>query len=133
MAVDEGLLEFITEQLLDFGEISVRKMFGGAGIYYQNLIIGLVADDGFYLKADEQNCKFYTDRKLERFNKSEKNKGMPYYKIPEEILDRLGKAPDKTKEGIAIAADTIKRLQEICRGALLVAIGGEERLAAVLE
>jgi methylenetetrahydrofolate reductase (NADPH) len=53
--------------------------------------------------------------------------------IPEEVLDRLGKAPDKIKEGIAIAADTIKRLQEICRGALLVAIGGEERLAAVLE
>lgn len=53
--------------------------------------------------------------------------------IPEEVLDRLGKAPDKTKEGIAIAADTIKKLREICRGALLVAIGGEERLAAVVE
>lgn len=53
--------------------------------------------------------------------------------IPEEILNRLGKAPDKTKEGIAIAADTIKELRDICRGVLLVAIGGQERLAAVLE
>lgn len=53
--------------------------------------------------------------------------------IPEEIIDRLGKAPDKIKEGIAIAADTIKEFQNICRGALLVAIGGEERLTAVVE
>ena len=53
--------------------------------------------------------------------------------IPDEILDRLGKAPDKTKEGIAIAADTVRTLRNITRGVLLVAIGGQERLAAVLE
>jgi methylenetetrahydrofolate reductase (NADPH) len=53
--------------------------------------------------------------------------------IPEEILDRLGKAPDKTKEGIAIAAETVRTLRDITRGVLLVAIGGQERLAAVLD
>ena len=53
--------------------------------------------------------------------------------IPDEILDRLGKAPDKAKEGIAIAADTVRALRDITRGVLLVAIGGQERLAAVLE
>lgn len=53
--------------------------------------------------------------------------------IPEDILDRLGRAPDKTKEGIAIAADAIKKYRTISRGILLVAIGGQERLAMVLE
>jgi 5,10-methylenetetrahydrofolate reductase len=53
--------------------------------------------------------------------------------IPESILDRLGKAPDKTKDGIAIAADAIKKYRAISRGVLLVAIGGQERLAMVLE
>jgi len=53
--------------------------------------------------------------------------------IPEEVLNRLGKAPDKTKEGIAIAAETIQKLQNICQGVLLVAIGGQERLAAVVD
>ena len=53
--------------------------------------------------------------------------------IPEEVLNRLGKAPDKTKEGITIAAETIQKLQNICQGVLLVAIGGQERLAAVLD
>ncbi len=53
--------------------------------------------------------------------------------IPDEILDRLGKAPDKAKEGIAIAADTARALRDVTRGVLLVAIGGQERLAAVVE
>jgi 5,10-methylenetetrahydrofolate reductase len=53
--------------------------------------------------------------------------------IPDEILDRLGKAPDKIKEGISIAADMIKALKGVCRGVLLVAVGGEERLSEVLE
>ena len=53
--------------------------------------------------------------------------------IPDETLDRLGKAPDKTKEGIAIAADAIKAISNIAGGVLLVAIGGQERLAAVVE
>jgi len=53
--------------------------------------------------------------------------------IPEEIFDRLGRAPDKIQEGIAIAADTIQKLKGLCRGILLVAIGEEERLPAVLD
>jgi 5,10-methylenetetrahydrofolate reductase len=53
--------------------------------------------------------------------------------IPEEIINRLGKAPDKIKEGIIIAAEMIKNLKDLCRGALLVAIGGEERMPQVLD
>jgi 5,10-methylenetetrahydrofolate reductase len=53
--------------------------------------------------------------------------------IPDEIIERLGRAPDKTKEGIAIAAEMIKKFKDLCRGVLLVAIGEEERLPAVLD
>jgi len=53
--------------------------------------------------------------------------------IPEEVIERLGNAPDKKKEGNAIAADMIKGLKGLCRGALLVTIGEEERLPAVLD
>jgi len=53
--------------------------------------------------------------------------------IPEKIIDRLSKAPDKIKEGIAIATETIQELKSFCRGVLLVAIGEEERLSLVLD
>lgn len=53
--------------------------------------------------------------------------------VPEAVIERLAKAPDKTKEGIAIAAETIQKLKDMCRGCLLVAVGRQERLSSVLE
>ena len=53
--------------------------------------------------------------------------------IPEEVVDRLGRSPDKVREGIDIAAETIQNLKDLSRGVLLVAIGNEERLPAVLD
>ncbi len=53
--------------------------------------------------------------------------------IPEEVMDRLGREPDKARGGIAIAVDTIRKLRDITRGVLLVAVGRQERLATVVE
>lgn len=36
------------------GPISTRAMFGGHGLYFDGLIIGLVIDDALYLKTDDQ-------------------------------------------------------------------------------
>lgn len=36
-----------------FGPITTRAMFGGHGVYFDGLIIGIVLDDGLYLKTDD--------------------------------------------------------------------------------
>ncbi len=54
-------------------------------------------------------------------------------RIPDDVINRLAKAPDKQQESIAIAADTIIRLRDISRGALLTAVGNQERLVRVFE
>ena len=36
------------------GPISTRAMFGGHGVYFDGLIIGIVIDDALYLKTDDQ-------------------------------------------------------------------------------
>jgi DNA transformation protein len=35
-----------------FGPVTLRRMFGGAGIFSQGLMFGLVFDKAIYLKAD---------------------------------------------------------------------------------
>jgi DNA transformation protein len=72
-----------------FGPISVRRMFGGEGIYAGDLMIGLVADERLYLKATELNradfeaegCGAFT------FPRGEKTMTLPYYAVPERLLD----------------------------------------------
>jgi len=54
-------------------------------------------------------------------------------RIPDQTVDRLGKAADKAKESIVLAAEAVKNFKDMCRGVRIVAIGKQERIAAVLE
>ncbi len=45
--------EAIRELFAAFGPVSVRRMFGGAGVFADGIIIAIVADGVIYLKADE--------------------------------------------------------------------------------
>ena len=42
----------IHELFASFGPVTLRRMFGGAGIFSQGLMFGLVFDKAIYLKAD---------------------------------------------------------------------------------
>jgi DNA transformation protein len=66
-------------------------MFGGYGIFHKGLMIGLVADDILYLKADETISNYFAERELEQFcyEKQGKSFKMSYYMAPEEIFDDL--------------------------------------------
>lgn len=88
MAVSNDYLDYVTEQLSEFGEIAIRKMFGGAGLYFDGLIFGLVTgSDMFYLKADDSNRVDYESRGMTAFGATEKSKGMPYWEVPVEVLE----------------------------------------------
>jgi DNA transformation protein and related proteins len=47
-----SFVEHLNEVFHLFGPIHSKRMFGGYGIYHQELMIGLVADDTLYLKID---------------------------------------------------------------------------------
>ena len=44
--------EFLRELFAEFGPVTVRRMFSGAGVYADGVIIALVIGDVLYLKAD---------------------------------------------------------------------------------
>jgi DNA transformation protein len=41
------------ELLEPVGPVRAKRMFGGYGLYAQDLFVALIADDGLYLRADE--------------------------------------------------------------------------------
>lgn len=81
--------DFLGEVLLDFGEISVRKMFGGYGVYHEGIMFGLVADDTLYLKTDASTEAIFIAAGLRPFEYDKGNKvvKMSYYQAPEIIFD----------------------------------------------
>ncbi len=82
-------VEYLKELFVEFGSVSAKKMFGGHGIFYDGLMIGLVADEMLYLKVDKRSEAEFKNRGLGQFQypKGDKMVGMSYYLAPEEALD----------------------------------------------
>jgi len=88
MAVDEGYKDYVVDQLGKLGYVTVKKMFGGAGIYYDGLIFGLLAGDILYFKVDDSNKLDYVRAGMEPFQPfDDKPMVMSYYEVPVDILE----------------------------------------------
>jgi methylenetetrahydrofolate reductase (NADPH) len=61
------------------------------------------------------------------------NKHVEGVVVPEGIIERLLKAPDKIAASVEIAAEIIKGLRGICQGVSIVAMGWEEKVPAILD
>ncbi len=53
--------------------------------------------------------------------------------VPEELIERMAEAEDKTQTGIDIAANLIRELKDLCHGVHIMAIGWEKKVPAILE
>ena len=89
MAISEGYLEYVLDQLRTFGNVTAKKMFGGAGLYSEGVMFGLIADDVLYLKVDDSNRADYAAEGMGPFRPfgEKKSQVMSYYEVPLEVLE----------------------------------------------
>lgn len=100
-------VEYLIEVFAGFGSIRAKRMFGGYGLFHDDLMIGLVADDVLYLKADEKSEKNFSDKNLSPFEyvKQGKPMKMSYFMAPEEIFDD----PEAAERWASLAYDAALR------------------------
>jgi methylenetetrahydrofolate reductase (NADPH) len=53
--------------------------------------------------------------------------------VPNHIIEKLAKAPDKERASIEIVSDLVKGLREVCRGVHFIPIGAEDRISKYLD
>jgi len=88
MAVSDGFLEYVIDQFSAWGEVAVRKMFGGAGLYRDGRMFGLVADDVVYLKVDDTTRDKYLAAGSAPFKPfKDKPTSLSYFQLPPEIFE----------------------------------------------
>jgi len=61
------------------------------------------------------------------------NKNVAGVFVPEELIEKMAEAEDKTQTGIEIAANIIRELKGMCQGVHIMAIGWERKVPAVLD
>ena len=53
--------------------------------------------------------------------------------VPNHIIEKLAKAPDKEKASIEIISDLVKGLKDLCQGVHFIPIGAEDRISKYLD
>ncbi|KPP97668.1 TfoX/Sxy family protein [Marinobacter sp. HL-58] len=103
-------VENLNDVFCQFGPVSVRRMFGGYGVYHDGLMFGLVADDVLYLKVDGESVGRFIELGLEPFEyqKNDAMIKMSYYMAPESIFED----PEQAKEWAALAFDAALRARK---------------------
>ncbi|MBU0679205.1 MAG: TfoX/Sxy family protein [Verrucomicrobia bacterium] len=104
MALSDEYLDFVVEQLSCLGDVTARKMFGGAGIYFEGLFFALVADDVLYFKVDEANQGDYEALGMKAFKPyGENSYAMQYYEVPTDIFENVDSLREWAMSSIAAA------------------------------
>ncbi len=96
---------FAQELFSCLGTVSVRRMFGGAGIYADGVMFALIDDDTIYIKADEA---LKTDLRSVgsiawTYTRDGETREMGYWRLPESALDDPDDATLWALRALAIA------------------------------
>ena len=112
MSISPEFVTYLQDQFESFGPVSIRSMFGGAGVFRDNVMFGLIAWETLYLKTGDGNRADYEAAGMEPFTYEGKSKpiAMSYHQVPPDILEdaeALGEWSRKAFD-VALAAQKAK-------------------------
>lgn len=105
MAVSPGFAEMLIDALAPLGPVTVRRMFGGGGVYCDGVMFGLIADDALHFKADESSRQPFEDEACSPFVFEGKGRTIStsYWRIPERLLDNADELVDWARVALGVA------------------------------
>lgn len=106
MTAGASLEEHLKEQLAPLGLITIRRMFGGAGVYADGQIFALLSDDRIYFKADDGNRADFAAAGLGPFTYARGDgEAMlaSYWQAPERLLDDNDEMLQWARKAVAAA------------------------------
>jgi methylenetetrahydrofolate reductase (NADH) len=61
------------------------------------------------------------------------NKNVAGVMVPDDLIEKMAKAEDRVQTGLAIAADLMRNLKDICQGIHIMAIGWEKKVPDLMQ
>jgi DNA transformation protein len=105
VSVGEGFRAFVLEQLArTTPALRARNMFGGVGLYSNDLFFALMDDDVLYFKVDDSTRARFEKRGMEPFRPSgEAGEVMQYYEVPADVLEDVETLGPWVEEAVEVA------------------------------
>jgi DNA transformation protein and related proteins len=110
MPVSEEYMDYLRDLLNWLPQLRIKRMFGGAGLYSDDIFFAIADDGELYLKADKESVVFYQSGGSEQFTYEMKGKlsRMNYWSVPAEVIEE----PDALRRWVGIALDTALRAKK---------------------
>ena len=104
--------EDLRELFAGFGPVTVRRLFGGAGVYSGDTMFALVHDGVVYLKVDDTNGPVFEREGLPSFTyktKTGRRGVMSYRRMPDRLYDDPDELAVWARAALAAAARRERR------------------------
>lgn len=102
--------DFIVELFAPFGRVTIRRMFGGAGLFCEGLMFGLVFDGAIFLRVDDASIPdFVREGSVPFVYTRAKSRGrigrhsLSYWRLPERLYDDPEELVSWARRAFAIA------------------------------
>lgn len=83
----------IEEMFQSLGPVTIKRMFGGKGVYIDGMIVAVELRNGMMLKGDDEAGALYEPAGGEQWIYQHRKTGndvkMPYWTVPEDAYDDL--------------------------------------------
>jgi DNA transformation protein and related proteins len=105
--IDQATVE---EMFQSVGPVTIKKMFGGLGIYVRGTIVAIETDGEIFLKADAASAPQFSDAGARQWHYDGKGKSvsMPYWTVPDDAFDD----PDIMAKWVSLAVEAGMRAKK---------------------
>ena len=104
MRVSASFLDFVLDQLAGVDGLRARAMFGGVGLYAEDIFFGILAADVLFFKVGDTNRHEYEDAGSAPFKPyADRAMTMPYYNVPIAVLEDAAALGEWAARAVAVA------------------------------
>ena len=104
MRVSAGFREFVLDQLAGVEGLRARSMFGGVGLYAEDVFFGILAADVVFFKVSDSNRREYEAAGSSPFRPyANRVMTMSYYNVPIVVLEDASLLAEWAARAVAAA------------------------------
>lgn len=110
MRAPGDFVSHVLDLMAGWSGVSLRRMFGGYGLYHQGVHFALIADDTLYFKVDESSRRDFEAAGTRPFVYSRKSKAvtLSYWEAPSELFDDPEEMVRWARRAVGAASTTRK-------------------------
>lgn len=102
----DSMSDWLCERLDKLPDFEVRRLFGGAGLYAEGCMFGILYASRVYFKTDDASRALYTERGMAAFRVRRGTVLTKYYEVPPDVLDDDAEIVAWARRALAVAEAT---------------------------